>query len=102
MKAAADAVAAADAESEMKAQAANSEALFIVDRIEGDFAVLFTEDGEHGFDLPVSLLPEGVSDGWHLRATFTRDVEAEQKKIAELTERRRRLAADDDGGDIEL
>lgn len=81
---------------------AESEALFIVDRIEGDFAVLFTADGEHGFDLPVSLLPEGVREGWHLRALWRRDEEAEAQKLAELEARRRRLSADDDGGDIIL
>lgn len=47
----------------------------VIDRIEdGGMAVLFVGDDEKTqIDLPVSLLPEGVSDGDHLRITITPD-----------------------------
>jgi hypothetical protein len=43
----------------------------VVDRIEdGDVAVLSLGDGKRMLDLPLSRLPEGTSDGAHLRLTF--------------------------------
>jgi hypothetical protein len=43
----------------------------VVDRVEdGDVAVLSLGDGKQTLDLPLSRLPEGTSDGDHLRLTF--------------------------------
>ncbi len=43
----------------------------VVDRIEdGDVAVLSLGDGKRLLDLPLSRLPEGTTDGDHLRLTF--------------------------------
>jgi hypothetical protein len=49
--------------------------LAVVDRIEdGGVAVLLVGDeGKTRIDVPVSLLPEGVSDGDHLRISITPD-----------------------------
>ncbi len=70
--------------------------LAVVDRIEdGGQAVLLIEDEEQTqIDFPVSLLPEGISDGDYLKITITKDkgarVDAEDriKKLQEqLTQR---------------
>lgn len=47
----------------------------VVDRIEdNEMAVLLVgEDGKTQLDVPVALLPEGASDGDHLRLTFSLD-----------------------------
>ena len=49
-----------------------------IDRIEdGEMAVLMVgDDGKTQMDVPVSLLPEGASDGDHLRITITLDKES--------------------------
>lgn len=75
----------------------------VVDRIEdGDVAVLSLGDGDQTLDLPLSRLPEGTTDGDHLRLTFngrpsektlTRAVQDRQsradaaKRVRELQER---------------
>ena len=74
--------------------------LLVVDRIEGEFAVL--TDGTTQVDVPLAWLPPEVAEGWHLRADYTRDVDAEAARRADIAERIRRLSADDDGGDIDL
>lgn len=74
--------------------------LLVVDRIEGDYAVL--TDGRTQADVPRAWLPADVAEGWHLRADFTRDADAEAARRADIAERIRRLSADDDGGDIDL
>ena len=60
----------------------------VVDRIEGDTAVLGLYDRETvRFNLPVECLPEGTRGGDHLRAVFTQDIEsreAERKRAEEL------------------
>ena len=65
-----------------------SELKFVVDRIEGDQAVLVDyEDDGVTFVLPLSRLPEGTQGGDHLRVIFTRDDEsrdAESKRAEEL------------------
>ena len=35
----------------------------VIDRLEGDKAVLLVENSEQSFDLPLSLLPEGAGEG---------------------------------------
>ena len=62
----------------------------VVDRIEGDTAVLELYDNEGvRFTLPVKCLPEGTRGGDHLRAVFTQDIESrerERKKAERLLE----------------
>jgi hypothetical protein len=74
--------------------------LLVVDRIEGGYAVL--TDGRTLADVPLAWLPADVAEGWHLRADFSRDADAEATRRADIADRIRRLSADDDGGDIDL
>jgi hypothetical protein len=60
----------------------------VIDRIEGEKAVVVLYDDDAvRFNLPASLLPEGVKGGDHLRMTLAADKEsraAEKKKIDDL------------------
>jgi len=47
-----------------------SEVSAVIDRLEGDRAVLSLGDGKKTLDVPLSRLPKGASDGDHLRLTF--------------------------------
>lgn len=62
----------------------------IIDRIEGDLAVLVLYDDERvKFNLPVRYLPEGARDGDHLQMSFVKDElsrETEKKRIDNLLE----------------
>ena len=62
----------------------------IIDRIEGDLAVLVLYDDERvKFNLPVRYLPEGARDGDHLQMSFVKDElsrETEKKRIYNLLE----------------
>ena len=62
----------------------------VVDRIEGDTAVLVLYDNEKvKFNLPIECLPEGTRGGDHLRLAFTPDIEsreAERKRADHLLE----------------
>ena len=67
----------------------------VVDRIEGDTAVLVLYHNDAvRFNLPVECLPEGTRGGDHLRAVFTQDVESREseRNVAEqlLEELKRR------------
>ena len=42
----------------------------VIDRVEGERAVLSLGDGKQTIDVPVSRLPRGASDGDHLRLGF--------------------------------
>lgn len=72
----------------------------VVDRIEGDVAVL--TDGAQTADVPLAWLPPGATEGWHLRFDLTRDAEAEQRAREDMAARIGRLSKDDDGGDFSL
>jgi DUF3006 family protein len=65
-----------------------SPARVIIDRIEGDLAVLVLyEDDRVRFNFPLRLLPEGACEGDHLRMTFAEDNasrESEKKRIGNL------------------
>lgn len=65
-----------------------SPARVIIDRIEGDLAVLVLyEDDRVKFNMPFRLLPEGVREGDHLMMTFAEDNasrESEKKRIGNL------------------
>lgn len=54
----------------------------IIDRIEGDFAVVELEDGSH-FNLPTGLLPEGAKEGSVIDISL--DKAAEEKKRRDIS-----------------
>jgi len=60
----------------------------VVDRIEGDVAVLVLhEDDRVKFNLPLHYLPEGVREGDHLQMGFAQDEESresERKRVGDL------------------
>lgn len=58
-----------------KKRAKNKPIHVVIDRIEdGAVAVLLVnDDGKTQIDFPLRLLPEGASDGDHLRITVTRE-----------------------------
>ena len=57
---------------------------WIVDRVEGDFAVVIFEG--QTFDVPVAALPPGVTEGWRLSvgAEGPADTTAAAERIARL------------------
>jgi hypothetical protein len=60
-----------------------SEVSAVIDRVEGERAVLSLGDGKKTIDVPVSRLPRGASDGDHLRLTFEGAPSADTlKKVA--------------------
>jgi hypothetical protein len=65
-----------------------SSARVIIDRIEGDLAVLVLyEDDGVKFNFPVRLLPDGAREGDHLLMTLAEDNasrESEKKRIGNL------------------
>jgi hypothetical protein len=70
---------------------------WIIDRIEGDLAVVIYAD--LSFDVPLRALPEGLSEGDALR------IEASDDAAATLAEAKKKLAAlaqADDGEDFSL
>lgn len=55
-----------------------------VDRIEGDFAVLYCgDDGDIKVDFPVELLPKDIGDGDYLRFEIEKDDDAAQNALDE-------------------
>jgi DUF3006 family protein len=60
----------------------------VIDRIEGDLAVLVLYDDDRvKFNLPLHYLPEGVREGDHLRMGFAQDGESrelEQTTVEDL------------------
>jgi hypothetical protein len=60
----------------------------VIDRIEGDLAVLaLYEDDRVKFNFPLHYLPEGVREGDHLQMGFAQDEqsrESERKKVEDL------------------
>ncbi len=63
--------------------ARDAELSAVIDRFEGDTAVLSLGDGRRTLDVPRSRLPEGASDGDHLRLTFRGEPSADT--LAEAT-----------------
>ena len=67
---------------------ANRSSKVIIDRIEGDLAVLVRSDDDGvKFNVPIALLPDGAKDGDHLEMSFVRDdasKESEKKRIENL------------------
>jgi len=53
----------------------------VVDRIEGDLAVLVLYEDDHvKFNLPLHYLPEGVREGDHLQVSFAEDESSRQSE----------------------
>lgn len=72
-----------------------------IDRIEGSQAVLLIDEKE--VVVPRSQLPKGAREGVWLTADLKAvDLELTRKIEREIAERRARLMADDDGGDLSL
>jgi hypothetical protein len=71
----------------------------VVDRIEGDRAVLVDyEDEDVSFTVPVSRLPAGTRGGDHLRITFEPDSESRERergKGDQLLAELRKMSRDD-------
>ncbi len=63
----------------------------VVDRIEGDIAVLLMGDrGELKLNIPISLLPQGCKESDVLNITIERDLEATQQakeRVSDLMEK---------------
>ena len=63
----------------------------VIDRFEGDYAlVLFGED-EIKVDIPKMLLPEGAKEGSWLSINFELDVEGESKQRERIEKKLERL-----------
>lgn len=87
------------------------DALFAVDRFEGDLAVLL-DDADAELIVPRELLPQGVREGSVIRAPIGEEGpewngavldEAERhRRDVEARDRLRRLRRRDPGGDIQL
>lgn len=75
----------------------------VIDRIEGDLAVLSYDGAESTFDIPASLLPEGAQEGASVHLScdlITSDISDTTEQVAL---RLQRLAGDTDpGGDFSL
>jgi hypothetical protein len=65
----------------------------VVDRIEGDMAVLLIGPDETRVDLPLAALPEGAREGSLLRATFVVDNRATDQAVEAVRARIERLRA---------
>ncbi|MCB9545827.1 MAG: DUF3006 domain-containing protein [Myxococcales bacterium] len=74
--------------------------MWVVDRIEGSFAVIVADGLEDTFDVPLAALPPGVQEGDVL--LLGADPAATAHRRADVEARLRALSADDDGGDIIL
>lgn len=60
---------------------------FVVDSVtEGTALLVFHEDDRVNFHFPVSLLPEGVGEGDHLRLAFSVDATARDAERARAEE----------------
>lgn len=62
----------------------------VIDRFEGDMAVVFFGEGELKVDIPKKLLPEGAREGSWLKVSFELDLEGTQQqeeKIKKLLEK---------------
>lgn len=62
----------------------------VIDRFEGDFAVVLFGDEEIKVDIPRQLLPKGAKEGSWLRVSFELDLEktkAQKEKIKGLLDK---------------
>jgi hypothetical protein len=71
-----------------------------IDRIEGQMAVLLAGDEPVGFNIPLSLLPEGCKEGDVLNLAIERDLEETQdakERVSSLMERLKKKSQDQPG-----
>ena len=62
----------------------------VIDRFEGDYAVVLVEDEEIKVDIPKQLLPKGAKEGSWLKLNFELDLEGTEKqkeKISKLLDK---------------
>ncbi len=63
----------------------------VIDRFEGDYAVVLFGDDEIKVDIPLILLPEGSKEGSWLNINFELDVEGEMKQRERIENKLERL-----------
>jgi hypothetical protein len=71
-----------------------------IDRIEGQMAVLLAGDEPVGFNIPLSLLPEGCKEGDVLNLVLERNVEETQEakeRVSSLMERLKKKSQNQPG-----
>ena len=88
------------------------ERIWVVDRIEGEAAVLVADDDQEMLDIPLNVLPHGVREGTVLRVTESKghllwvsamlDEELRLKRLRQAKTALHELKNRDPGGDIVL
>ena len=73
----------------------------VVDRIEGDLAVVQSADGA-SYTISVGLLPDGAREGSWLRMQLELDPEGTRAASERVAALRAELIEEDDGGDFAL
>ncbi len=76
--------------------------MVVVDRLEGEWAVLQLLNTSDTFDVPRAAMPADVAEGRVYELGWVPRPEIEAARRADLAARVGRLTEDDDGGDIEL
>ena len=89
-----------------------SERTWVVDRIEGEIAVLAADDDQETLDMPLNVLPRGLREGAVLRVTESNgdllwvsaivDEELRLKRLTQAETVLDELKSRDPGGDIVL
>ena len=89
-----------------------SERTWVVDRIEGEVAVLVADDDQETLDMPLNVLPHGVREGTVLKVTenkgdllwvsATLNEESRLRRLGETETALDELKNRDPGGDIVL
>jgi len=89
-----------------------SERVWVVDRIEGEIAVLVADDNQEMLDMPLNILPRGVREGTVLKVTESKgdllwvsaivDEESRLKRLRQSETALDELKSRDPGGDIVL
>ena len=89
-----------------------SERTWVVDRIEGEVAVLVADDNQETLDMPLNILPRGLREGTVLRVTESKghplwtsamlDEELRLRSLKQAETALDELKNRDPGGDIVL
>ena len=92
--------------------AGRNDGIWVVDRIESGIAVLVRDDDALSEDVPMAVLPPGVTEGIVLRVPEVRgqptwrssvvDGDARRERLGEMEEVLKRLRNRDPGGDVVL
>ena len=88
------------------------ERIWVVDRIEGEAAVVVADDDQEMLDIPLNVLPHGVREGTVLRVTESKDhllwvsamldEELRLRRLRQAETALNELKSRDPGGDIVL